>query len=386
MKFFHTADWHLGKLVQGVYMTEDQEYVLQQFIQSVREERPDAVIISGDLYDRAVPPPEAIQLLDSVLRAIVLELDTPVLAIGGNHDSPSRLHFGSSMMRKNGFYIAGQLTDDYEPVILHDEAGEVHFHLIPYNDPSTVQNIFAAEDVGTHNEAAAKIIEHLQLHMDPNARHVFVGHSFVTPHGEERENTSDSERPLSIGGVEYVSAELLQDFDYAALGHLHQAHYVKYKHIRYAGSPLKYSISEENHKKGFYIVEIDGSGDVTVEKRLFHARRDLRTVRASMEEIYTHEVNDDYVFVQLTDDAPVLSPMEKIRSIYPNAMHVERVHDGIPMSLTATEEKVERTKMSDFELFQSFYKEVKGEQPSEETEAIFKEVLDTFLREERETS
>src|SRR5690625_2224133 len=133
MKFFHTADWHLGKLVQGVYMTEDQEYVLEQFIQAIKQEKPDAVVIAGDLYDRAVPPTEAVQLLNRVLDQIVLELNTPVLAIAGNHDSPSRLHFGSKMMTEKGFHVVGQLEKDYSPVVFEDKHGEVHFHLVPYS-------------------------------------------------------------------------------------------------------------------------------------------------------------------------------------------------------------------------------------------------------------
>src|SRR5690625_4186274 len=193
MKIFHTADWHLGKLIQGVYMTDDQQYILRQFIHAIEEERPDAVIIAGDLYDRAVPPTEAVHLLDDVLGEIVLRLKTPILAIAGNHDSPSRLHFGSKMMKDNGFHIVGQLIKDYDPVILNDEFGEVHFHLVPYCDPSMVRNVFDDEDIRTHNDAMKKIVDHIQEHKDPDVRHVFVGHAFVTPYGEERDNTSESE-------------------------------------------------------------------------------------------------------------------------------------------------------------------------------------------------
>src|SRR5699024_4352359 len=145
MKIFHTADWHLGKLVQGVYMTEDQKYILQQFVQAIEEERPDVVIVAGDLYDRAVPPTEAVHLLDEIFGYIVLDLKIPVLAIAGNHDSPSRVNFGSQVMKRNGLHIVGQMTKDLEPIILNDEYGEVHFHLVPYCDPSVVRNVFDDE-------------------------------------------------------------------------------------------------------------------------------------------------------------------------------------------------------------------------------------------------
>ena len=257
MKIFHTADWHLGKLVQGLYMTEDQEYVLDQFVKDVKREQPDAVIIAGDLYDRAVPPTEAVQLLNKVLDQLILEFDIPVLAIAGNHDSPSRLHFGSNLMRDQGLYMTGTLDKDAKPVVLHDEYGEVHFHLVPYCDPSVVAHVFENETVKTHDQAMGTIVNHLKQTMDQKARHVFIGHAFVTPYGEEEANTSESERPLSVGGSEYVDASHFKPFDYTALGHLHQAHPVKEETVRYAGSLLKYSLSEAHHNKGYLDIEMD---------------------------------------------------------------------------------------------------------------------------------
>lgn len=385
MKIFHTADWHLGKLVQGVYMTEDQRYSLEQFIEAIKANQPDVVIIAGDLYDRAVPPTEAIHLLNETLDTIVLELGVPVLAIAGNHDSPSRLNFGSKLMGKNGYHIVGQLTEDLEPVILHDEHGEIYFHLIPYCDPSIVRTIFNDDEVRTHNDATRKIVEQITKKMDQSVRHIFVGHAFVTPSGEEQENTSESERPLSIGGAEYVDAHHFEKFHYTALGHLHQAHYVGNETIRYAGSILKYSISEEHHNKGFNIVDMDEAGQITIDKRSLIPRRDMRTVETTLEELLTHPINHDYVFVILTDETPILSPMEKVRSVYPNALHIERKNYFI-----ANEDQdvaqIERTQLSDLELFKAFYKEVKGMEATEETEDIFKEILDELLINESERS
>ncbi|MEI3614643.1 exonuclease SbcCD subunit D [Pseudogracilibacillus sp. SO30301A] len=384
MKFFHTADWHLGKLVQGVYMTEDQEFVLHQFIDCIKEEKPDAVVIAGDLYDRAVPPTEAVQLLNNVLDEIVLELKTPVIAIAGNHDSPSRLHFGSRIMNEKGFHVVGQFEKDAPPVILNDEFGEVHFHLVPYSDPSIVRNVLNDDTIKTHDDATMKIIENIQAKMDKNARHVYVGHAFVTPHGESQDNTSESERPLSIGGAEYVNASHFEPFHYTALGHLHQAHYVQHEKIRYAGSLLKYSISEENHNKGYFIVEMDGTGNISAEKRLLTPRRDIRTVETNIDDLLTYPINEDYVFVKLVDEAPVLSAMEKVRSVFPNAMHVERKNLGQVKSMEITEQK-RRSELSDVELFKAFYKEVKGYGATEETEKIFTTVLDDLLKIENET-
>lgn len=384
MKFFHTADWHLGKLVQGVYMTEDQQYVLEQLIEAIVEEKPDAIIIAGDLYDRSIPPTEAVHLLNETFEKIVLDLQTPILAIAGNHDSPSRLHFGSKIMQKNGLHIVGQFKKNPEPIILEDEFGEIHFHLIPYCEPSVVRNELENEEIRTHDDAMKAIVEEITEQMDSTARHVVVSHSFVTPLGRAEENTSESERPLSIGGSEYVNANHFLPFHYTALGHLHQAHYVEDEKIRYAGSILKYSISEEKHKKGFYIVDMDGEGKVEVEKRLLAPKRDMRTVEATLEELYTHPESDDYVFVKLLDETPVLSPMEKVKSVYKNAMHVERKQ--FTVSLDGERTDVKRSKMSDVELFQSFYKEVKGSEPEEEAELIFKEALEELLKKDNESS
>ncbi|BAC14207.1 exonuclease [Oceanobacillus iheyensis HTE831] len=380
MKIFHTADWHLGKLVQGIYMTEDQNYILNQFVAEVEREQPDVVIIAGDLYDRAVPPVDAVHLLDQILDKIIHGLQIPVLAIAGNHDSPGRLHFGSGLMKENGYHVIGKISRELEPVILKDSYGEVHFHFIPYADPSMVRNTFENEDIRTHDDAAKYITDKIRENMDPHARHVAIGHAFVTPFGEERENTSDSERPLSIGGAEYVNAHHFKIFNYTALGHLHQAHHVLDEKIRYAGSPLKYSISEENHKKGFLIVDLAENGEVSVEKKFLNPRRDMRRVKMTMEEIFNEKPSDDYVFVQLMDQTPVLSPMEKIRSIYPNAMHVERVLIS-PISVKE-EDSIPKTKMNEMELFHAFYKEVKGEGPSEEALEIIKTIMDDLNKEE----
>lgn len=383
MKLFHTADWHLGKLVQGVYMTEEQRVVLKQFLEAIDTEKPDAVIIAGDLYDRAVPPTEAVNLLDEILAEIVLKRHTPVLCISGNHDSPGRLNFGSTLMKETGLHIVGQLNKDLKSVALKDDFGEVEFHLIPYADPSQVRYLFDDEEVTSHQKAMKRIVQEIEKDLDTTKRHVFIGHAFVTPGGQEEENTSESERPLAIGGVEYVDAALFKSFDYTALGHLHQAHYVLNETIQYAGSPLKYSISEEHHKKGFFIVNIDGEGQVTLEKRLLIPNRDMRTVEGYMNAILKQPMSEDFVFVKLLDDTPILSPMEQIRTVYPNAMHVER--KSFRTSIIAREkESSSRQKVDDIALFQSFYAEVSGKTPSEETEQLFKEVLADLMDNERE--
>ena len=387
MKFIHTADWHLGKLVQGIYMTEDQRYALRQLVETVRAERPDAVVIAGDLYDRAVPPTEAVDLLDELFRTIVLELKTPVLAIAGNHDSPDRLNFGTRIMEEKGLHLVGRLQPDPKPVVLRDAYGEVHFHLVPFADPGMVRQMLGDDSIRTFDDAMRAVIGGIEAKLDPGARHVLVAHAFVTPGGQPQPNTSDSERPLSIGGAEYVRAELFKPFHYTALGHLHEAHYVSSETIRYAGSPLKYSISEERHNKGFYMVEMDGTGSVKVDKRSFRPLRDMRRVTATIEELQTHAPSDDYIFVTLLNENPVLFPMEKVRAVYPNALHVERR----PItSAQADADKPEaavppsRTRSDPVGLFAAFYEEVTGLPLSEDKKRLFAETLTAAVQEAEE--
>ncbi|OXM15602.1 exonuclease SbcCD subunit D [Paenibacillus herberti] len=387
MKFIHTADWHLGKLVQGVYMTEDQRYVLEQLLDVIEKERPDAVIIAGDLYDRAVPPTEAVELLDEMFSRIVIGLGTPVIAVSGNHDSPDRINFGTRLMAGRGLHLAGQLRLDAQPVSLQDEFGEVHFHLVPYCDPSTVRLALQDESIRTHDAAMKAVTERLAERLDPKARHVFVGHAFVTPGGEPQDNTSDSERPLSIGGAEYVKPDYFKSFHYTAMGHLHQAHWVGSENIRYSGSLLKYSISEEHHRKGYLMVELDGEGKVSVEHRLLAPRRDMRRVSGYIRDIEaSREISEDYVFVTLLDENPVLFPMEKIRTVFPNALHVERrpavalPRTGLDGEKGSAEAGGSRRDSDPVSLFEAFYREVKEMELSESKKRLFHEVCRNVLQ------
>ncbi|WP_135548974.1 exonuclease SbcCD subunit D [Paenibacillus cymbidii] len=387
MKFFHTADWHLGKLVQGVYMTDDQRHALEQFVRDVERERPDAVVIAGDLYDRAVPPAEAVALLDELLARIVIGLGTPVLAIAGNHDSPDRLDFATRMMESRGLHLSGRLTRDIRTVALQDEFGPVHFHLVPYADPAIVRYIEENEEIRTHDDAMKATVAAISGSMDEGARHVFVGHAFVTPYGEPEANTSDAERPLSIGGAEYVRADHFKPFHYTALGHLHAAHAVVGDNIRYSGSPLKYSIDEERHEKGYYIVEMNGAGEVRVDKRTLAPLRDMRRVVGTMAEIAAHAPSDDYVFVTLRDETPVLYPMEKVRSVYPNALHVDRSvqrGEADEEGATAAGSGESRRKADPVSLFAAFYREVTGQPIDDGKLALFRETFAEALRLEEE--
>ena len=237
--------------MQGVY-DRCQRYVLDQFIEAIKVEKPDAVVIAGDLYDRAVPPTEAVALFDEVLHKIVIELKTPVLAIAGNHDSPGRLHFGSRLMKRKGYHIAGQITEHIEPVVLNDEHGEVHFHLVPFADPSVVKFLHDDETITNHNDAMKKVTDTIREKMDESARHRFVGHAFQRSMVKVKTIRVILSARLQQVGAEYVAAGLFEPFHYTALWTSSIKRIMCLaKQFWYAGSPLKYSISEEHHKRLF---------------------------------------------------------------------------------------------------------------------------------------
>ena len=382
MKIFHTADWHLGKLVQGVAMTEDQAYILQQFNEQIQIEKPDVVIIAGDLYDRSVPPTEAIQLLNKTFKQILIDEKTPIVAIAGNHDSATRLNFGSELMKSSGLHLVGHLEKNIKPVVLEDEFGEVHFYLVPFAEPSTVRILFGDESITTHEAAMAKIIEQIKRNLDETKRNVIVAHAFITKDGMPELNTSDSERKLTIGGTECINAALFDPFCYTALGHLHQAHFVANETIQYSGSPLKYSESEVTHKKGFFIVDLAQDGTVALEKKLFTPKREMRIVKGVLDDILQHAKSDDYVFVKLEDEGYVKGAAELVRTVYPNALHIERTAVFTQIEQQST--TMNRVQMDDSELFELFYSEMTGKELSVETKAIYTEVLQQLLDDERE--
>lgn len=379
MKILHTADWHLGKIVQGISMLEDQQFILQQLVKKIDELQPDVIIVAGDIYDRSFPPVEAVKVLDDVFNAIVKERKIPLLAIAGNHDSTSRVDFGSSLFQESGLYMNGKLSKDMKPVVIEDEYGPVAFYLVPFADPQEVRYVFEEEGVRSNQQAMAEIMKAIDVGSN---RAVCIAHAFVTKNGEEQENPDDGERPLSIGGSECIDANLFEIFNYTALGHLHQAHFVQSEKIRYSGSPLKYSVSEENHQKGFLMVDLDGEGNVEVTKHLFQPMRDLRRVKGLMADILQMEPSSDYVYVTLLDETVVITPMEKIRTIFPNAMHVERPIMRSESEIAPIGES--KQAMDTTTLFNAFYEEILGSKPDVAMNELFDELLEEELAEERE--
>ncbi len=273
MRFIHSADWHLGRLMHGVRLIEDQAYALEQLVRLAQDFKPSALLISGDLYDRAVPSPDAIELLDEFLARLVIDLKIQVIVIAGNHDSPTRLEFGSRVFSGQGLHVFGSISSESTSVKLYDDAGPVHFYGIPYAEPALVRERLARPVIQGHEPAMMAMLERVRAQHSSGERSVLLAHAFVSGCV-----SAESERPLSVGGAECVNSSIFHDFNYVALGHLHRPQVAGHSRIRYSGSLLKYSFSEADHKKVVNLVELDTNGDCAVRNLSLSVRRE-RTER-----------------------------------------------------------------------------------------------------------
>jgi DNA repair protein SbcD/Mre11 len=378
LKFIHTGDWHLGKLVHGIYMTEDQRFLLNQFIDVVAEEKPDAVVIAGDLYDRSVPPIDAVELLDEVLFKINVELNIPVVAIAGNHDSAERLSFGSSWYKHNHFYLTGKLTPDLRPV----QVNGVNFHLVPYAEPGQVRHLLDDPTVHSHQDAMKALIGKIEENMNPNEPNVLVGHAFVL--GGE---TCESERTLSVGGSGCVTSDLFAPFSYTALGHLHSPDAIRHDKIKYSGSLMKYSFSEAKQRKSISIIEMNDNGSFSIRQRTLNPRQDMREVEGYLEELldpqfYEKQKVDDYLKVTLLDGGSLIDPIGKLRQIYPNVLHLERKIESLDQKHLSNFNSFKDDKKSEIDLFEHFYREMTTAEFTDEKREIMTGIMNKVLKSE----
>lgn len=381
MRFIHTSDWHLGRSFHGFHLTNDQAYVLDQFIKLVSDTKPDAVVIAGDIYDRSVPPTEAVELLDDVLSRIMLDYKTPVIVIAGNHDSPERLGFGNKLLARQGLHVVGPLSCKIAPIILTDDYGPVYFLPLTYAEPAVVRERLDQPQAMGHEQAMQTMIKHLLGQVPADARKVAIAHAFIT--GGEK---SESERFLTVGGVETVNSANFVPFNYTALGHLHKPQTMGQDTIRYSGSLMKYSFAEANQPKGIHVVDLNGTGNVCVDTVRLTPRRDVRCIEGFMEEILkgplSGESKEDYIRVVLKDKGAILDPIGRLRQVYPNILDLARPELTPGNQLQRPEG--DHRRMTETDLFASFFQQVTGEEISEEQAAEFASAVDELYRAERE--
>ncbi|MGQ9590602.1 MAG: exonuclease SbcCD subunit D [Planctomycetota bacterium] len=385
MRFLHTADWHLGRVLFGASLIEDQRHALEEVVRAAEDARVDAVLVAGDVYDRAVPPAEAVELLDEILSRLVLERRIPVVLVAGNHDSPHRLGFARRLLRSSGLHVFGALAADARPLEIRDRHGTVALYAIPYADPAAAREHLGRDDVRDH-ESALRALVARALEAAPDAargRRILATHAFVAGGAE-----SESERPLSVGGTPTVSASAFDGFHYVALGHLHRPQRAGADWIRYPGSLLKYSLSEVEHRKGVDVVEIDARGAAAVETIPIVPRRDFRLIEGRLEEILRSapegSAREDYLAVRLLDEGVLFDAAGKLREVYPNLVHIERPALTAPKGGEGSRPRLE--KLSDEALFRTFWKEVTSEEFTQEHEEGIRAAFEEIERDRREAA
>ena len=361
MKFMHLSDLHLGKRVNGYSMLEDQKYILIKIINIIDEQKPQAVIIAGDVYDKPVPSAEAVQLFDDFLYKLT-ERSLQVIVISGNHDSPERIAFGSRFMGKSGIHMSQVYNGSTDFVSLTDDYGKINFYLLPFIKPSNVRRFFEDEEINTYTEAIRVAISNMNI--DKNARNVIVTHQFVT--GAER---SDSEI-IAVGGTDNVDSYVFDDFDYVALGHIHRPQNVGKSTVRYCGTPLKYSFSEINHEKSVTIVEIKEKEDRDVTTIPLIPLHDMREIKGSYDELVNREnyegtATEDYLHIILTDEDDVPYAVERLRNIYHNLMKLDYDNTRTRSSYDITQAQ-ETERKSEIELVSEFFEKQNGKQMTEQ--------------------
>ena len=379
MKLMHLSDLHLGKRLNEFSLLEDLSFILQQLVELVRSEQPDCVLLAGDIYDKPVPPAEAVTLFDDFLNKLA-QLTT-VCVTSGNHDSAERLAFGAQLMREGGVHFCGLYTGEPQCVTLQDAYGSVHIYLLPFLKPAHVRHCLPpteAEQVTTYHEALRCAVE--RLHINVAERNVLVAHQFVT--GAQ---TAGSEA-VNVGGVDNIGAEVFAAFDYTALGHIHRAQNVGSERVRYSGTPLKYSFAEWQQEKSVTLVELGEKGSVSVTALPLAPLRDLRKLRGSYEELMSREFYDelpkdsdgllrDFYHLTLTDEEDVPDAVQKLRSVYKNLLQLE--YDNKRTRTDNAIEGAERVvEKSPLELMEEFYQLQNNQALSEKQRAYLQGLLE----------
>lgn len=369
MKLIHLSDLHLGKRVNEFSMIDDQRYILKQILHIIDEEKVDGVMIAGDVYDKSVPPVEAVELFDDFLCRLSKRA-LQVFIISGNHDSAERLAFASDLIKQSGIYISPVYDGQASKVTLEDEYGSVQIHLLPFVKPIHVRNVYPKEEISSYTDALRVAISHMDV--DTRERNVLMTHQFVT--GAER---SESEE-LSVGGTDNVDVSVFDAFDYVALGHIHRPQHISRDTIRYCGTPLKYSFSEANHHKSVTVIHLRQKGSVTLHTVELVPKHDMRELRGTYDELiarknYEGTAVEDYIHVTLTDEEDVPDAIAKLRVVYPNLMKLDYDNKRTRTSVLIGEaDEVEQRKPID--LLQEFY-DLQNNQPMNEDQIAFASAL-----------
>lgn len=377
MKLIHLSDLHIGKRVNEFSMIEDQKYILKKIINVVDEEKPDGVIIAGDVYDKSAPGDDAVKVLDGFLTDLARR-KISVYMISGNHDSAVKLSFASELIGMSKVYIAPVYDGDVKPWVLKDENGlEARIYMLPFVKPVTVKNIFPdeADEIRNYTDACRVAISHMEV--DEKVTNIIVTHQFVT--GAVR-----SESEENVGGLDNVEAEVFDTFDYVALGHIHRPQKVGRETIRYCGTPLKYSLSEADVDKSVTIIDIEENKKVKVRTASLEPMRDMREIRGTFAELtsqeyYEKQKKDDYIYVTLTDEEDIPEAFGKLAKVYPNVMKLR--YDNKRTRESRNVEGGEAIEGKDeLTLFSELYEKQNNQKMTEEQEAFVRKLIDKIWK------
>lgn len=376
MKFVHLSDLHLGKRVSEFSMLEDQRHILLRILQVIGQEKPDAVFIAGDIYDKPVPSAEAVTVFDDFLVRLA-GMKTQVFVISGNHDSAERIAFGGRLMDASGIHMAPVYSGETAPFVMTDEYGEIRIYMLPFVKPADVRHAYPEEDTGSYTEAVRTAVSHMNT--DPSVRNILIAHQFVT--GAARSESED----ISVGGMDNVDVSVFDAFDYTALGHIHGPQHIGRETVRYCGTPLKYSFSEKDHQKSVTIVTMEEKGKTGIRTVPLEPLHDMREIRGTYNDLtlkanYEGTAVDDYLHVILTDEDDVPDAMVRLRTVYPNIMKLDydntRTRNTNQGTVPAAMER-----KSELELFEEFFEKQNG-RPMSEEQRVFSGQLLEKIREE----
>lgn len=376
MKIMHLSDLHIGKKVNEYSMLQDQIYILKEILQIIDDEKVETVIIAGDVYDRSLPPNEALGLFDEFLYQLSGR-NVNVFVISGNHDSPERISYCGRMMTENKIFLSPVYDGNVKPITLNDDYGEVNFYLLPFVRPADIRRYFPDENIENYTDAVKVAIDNMNVNF--NERNILVTHQFVT--GAELSESED----IIVGGTDNVSGEVFDGFDYVALGHIHREQTVGKDNIRYCGTPLKYSFSEAKHIKSVTILDFNDKGNIEYSKIPLTPFRDMREIRGTYYELtlkssYESTNTEDYLHITLTDEEDIPDAIGKLRSIYPNIMKLD--YDNLRTRGSGTVDAIENIESkSPFELFAELFKQQNNQDMSEEQEEIMRNLIDKIWEE-----
>ena len=376
MKIMHLSDLHIGKKVNEYSMLQDQIYILKEILRIIDNEKVETVIIAGDVYDRSLPPNEALELFDEFLYQLSSRT-VNVFVISGNHDSPERISYGGRMMTENKIFLSPVYDGNVKPISLNDDYGEVNFYLLPFIRPADIRRYFPDENIENYTDAVKVAIDNMNV--DFSERNILVTHQFVT--GAELSESED----IIVGGTDNVSGEVFDGFDYVALGHIHREQTVGKDNIRYCGTPLKYSFSEAKHIKSVTILDFKDKENIEYSKIPLTPLRDMREIRGTYDELtlksnYENTNVDDYLHITLTDEEDIPDAIGKLRSIYPNIMKLD--YDNLRTRGSGIVDAIENIESkSPFELFADLFKQQNNQDMSEEQEEIMRNLIDKIWEE-----